>query len=214
MIKVEYIQHWGNDLMVVNAARVSFGNESQSLTDKDQKLIHYLAKHKHMTPFEHMGLTVKITVPLYIRSQIMRHRTFAYNEISRRYTSKDLEFYKPKMDDYRSQSKDNKQGSAEPLEEDIVVKCDIAIQHAYSEALTTYNRLIESGLCREQARMVLPQGLMTEFYASGSLRNWAHFLELREGKDAQAEARYVAAGVRKLIDKHFAESAKALKGDK
>ena len=95
-IKVDYIEHMGSEETIVNAARVSFGNNNVTeLSDKDKKLINYLAKHKHMSPFEHCILSVKITCPLYIRSQIHRHRTFSYNEISRRYTEKDMEFYLP-----------------------------------------------------------------------------------------------------------------------
>ena len=109
MIKAEYMDHMGNDLTVVNSARVSFGSESQELSDKDKKLIKYLADHQHMSPFEHCQLSVRISCPLYIRSQIHRHRTFSYNEISRRYTSKDLEFYIPET--LRKQSDDNRQAS-------------------------------------------------------------------------------------------------------
>lgn len=212
MIKAEYVQHWGNDLMVVNSARVSFGNEKDSVDKKDIKLINYLAKHKHMTPFEHMGLTVKVTCPLYIRSQIMRHRTFAYNEISRRYTSKDLEFYMPEYEDYRGQSTDNKQCSDGTLSQKDAIMCNILMQKAHTEALKSYERMIALGLSREQARGILPQNLLTEFYMSGNLRNWAHFLSLREGKDAQKEVRVIAEDVRALVDKHFEESAKALRG--
>lgn len=211
MIKVEYVQHWGNDLMVVNAARVSFGNEKNQLEDKDKKLINYLADHRHMTPFEHMGMTVKITCPLYIRSQIMRHRTFSYNEISRRYTGKDIECYKPSMSDYRAQSRDNKQCSSGILDEKSSLRCDIIMQQALGDSIKAYNKLIESGLCREQARGVLPNSLITEFYMTGNLRNWIHFLSLRESKEAQAEVVRIAKGVRCFIDEYFEVSSKALR---
>src|SRR5687767_14024229 len=100
----------GEDLSVVNAARVSYGTSSSSLTDKDKKLIKYLADHKHMSPFEHCAMTALITCPLFVRSQIHRHRTFSYNEISRRYTSEDIEFYLPSS--WRKQDEKNKQSSA------------------------------------------------------------------------------------------------------
>lgn len=210
MIKVDYIQHWGDDLMVANAARVSFGNEKDALDEKDVKLINYLASHKHMTPFEHMGMTVKIECPLYIRSQIMRHRTFSYNEISRRYTDRDLRFYIPGFKDFRQQSVSNRQASEGNLKLTDATVAEDAMMNIHTRCFQTYKELIALGLCREQARGVLPQNLMTEFYMTGNLRNWAHFLELRESKDAQAEVRYVSEGVRKLIDKHFTEAAKAL----
>src|SRR5437667_11514171 len=108
-IDVEYIDHMGTDLSIVNAARISYGKHKNELDDKDVKLINYLAQHQHMTPFEHTALTVLVTCPLYIRSQIMRHRTFSYNELSRRYTAEGIEFYIP--DEFRNQSESNKQGS-------------------------------------------------------------------------------------------------------
>ena len=110
---VEYISHMGNDLSIVNAARVSFGAEKQELDGKDMKLIKYLVKHNHTSPFEHCAITMRFTVPLFIRSQHHRHRTWSYNEISRRYTSVDMEFYQP--EEFRTQHKSNRQASTETL---------------------------------------------------------------------------------------------------
>ena len=114
-IQALYVDHMGSDLTVVNAARISFGRKHEELTDGDIKLIEYLAKNEHLSPFEHCSMTAIIECPLYIRSQIHRHRTFAYNEVSRRYTADDLEFYIPPPDDIRAQSKSNKQASEGPI---------------------------------------------------------------------------------------------------
>ena len=110
---VEYIDHMGTDLSVVNAARVSFGVEREKLSDKDVKLINYLMQHNHTSPFEHCALTLRFVVPLFIRSQHHRHRTWSYNEISRRYTSVDMKFYEPK--EFRTQHKSNRQASNNEL---------------------------------------------------------------------------------------------------
>ena len=110
---VEYISHMGTDLSVVNAARVSFGSEKEEVDQKDVKLINYLMAHNHSSPFEHCAITFRFTVPLFIRSQHHRHRTWAYNEISRRYTSVDIEFYEPDM--FRKQHKSNRQASTSDL---------------------------------------------------------------------------------------------------
>ena len=107
--KVQYIEHMGSDLTIVNSARVSFGNSKEELDQKDRRLINYLVRHKHTSTFEHNVMTFKFTVPLFIRSQHHRHRTWSYNEISRRYTDKDLRFYEPK--EFRSQHKSNRQAS-------------------------------------------------------------------------------------------------------
>lgn len=208
-IKVEYINHMGDELTIVNAARVSFGNNSGGkLADKDKKLIKYLADHKHMSPFEHCTLTVKITCPLYIRSQIHRHRTFAYNEISRRYTSKDMEFYTP--DVLRKQAQSNRQASYGALgdSEQEGVKVEITQHHEASMKL--YEDLLAMGVCREQARGVLPQNLLTEFYQTGNLRNYVHFLKLRLHEDAQFEVQTIAKQLGKILLDKFGFAAEVL----
>ena len=158
---VEYISHMGSDLSVVNAARVSFGAEKDSLDEKDEKLINYLMQHNHTSPFEHCAVTMRFNVPLFIRSQHHRHRTWAYNEISRRYTSVDMKFYSPSA--FRTQHKSNRQASNNELVDPIVdtgISTASAAVSAHNRAsLYLYNSLIESGICREQARGVLPQNL-------------------------------------------------------
>lgn len=211
MIDVQYVNHMGNALTVVNAARVSFSGKSLKLSDNDKKLIKYLADHKHMSPFEHLTLTVKVSVPLYIRSQIMRHRTFAYNEISRRYTDKDLEFYVPNT--LRKQHTNNRQaseGEIDSLNNEIL--CTAIMMHQ-SKCLEFYNILIEKGVCREQARGVLSQDLMTEFYMTGNLRNWAHFIDLRKHEGAQKEVQDVANEVIAILKDKFDYAAQVLLDD-
>lgn len=210
-LKVEFIDKMGNDLTIVNAARVSFGNTQEELTDKDKKLIKYLADHLHMSPFEHCMMSVKISCPLYIRSQIHRHRTFAYNEISRRYTSKNLQFYSPPNDDIRVQAKKNRQASADAMTPEMSASMDVAIQSIHQKTLDTYNLLLEQGVCREQARGILPQNLMTEFYMTGNLRNWMHFVNLRLHEGAQKEAQYIANQCLDLLLANFPVGAKAIR---
>lgn len=208
MIKAEYINHMGDDLTVVNAARVSFGKHKKKLDAKDVKLINYLAKHKHMTPFEHCILSVNIKCPLYIRSQIHRHRTFSYNEISRRYTAENIEFYLP--DKLRKQHEKSKQCSDGTLSdvESQVLMGGISASHRVS--LDLYNKLLDKGVARELARGVLPQNLMTEFWMTGNLRNWIHFIGLRLDDHAQEEVQVIAQQVMDIIEDKFPEAGKAL----
>lgn len=209
-IIAEYVDHMGDDLTIVNAARVSFGNKKDLLDAKDEKLIKYLAKHKHMSPFEHVTCTMLIKCPLYIRSQIHRHRTFAYNEISRRYTSKDISFYVPPTDDIRVQAQKNKQASADAMTPEMSAAMMVAIQDIHTKCFDSYNRLIEAGVCREQARGILPQNMMTEFYMTGNLRNWVHFLILRKHEGAQKEVRVIADQIEKKLKELFPFATNAL----
>lgn len=209
-IQVHYIDHMGEDLTPVNAARISFGMKKEKMDEKDEKLTKYLAKHQHYSPFEHCTISLMIECPLYVRSQIMRHRTFAYNEISRRYTDKDMEFYLPEKDDLRTQSENNKQCSDGPLDETLSEVLLSEMECHQDQSLKLYNRLVDAGVSREQARGVLPQDLMTSFYMTGNLRNWCHFLKLRLGKDAQKEVQYVAKGVEKYLKRLYPVSYNAL----
>lgn len=209
-IKVTFIDKMGIDMTVVNAARVSFGVHSEEWSEKDEKLVDYLAKHQHLSPFEHCALTIMVECPLYIRSQIHRHRTFAYNEISRRYTDDGIEFYFPPEEDVRTQAKNNKQGSDAPVSQETAKMALDIMQATVINAKNAYDVLIELGVAREQARGILPQCLMTKFYMSGNLRNFAHFVELRIDAHAQKEAQYVARRVQDIMTAHFFHAAKAL----
>jgi thymidylate synthase (FAD) len=195
--KVEYVDHMGDDLRVVNAARVSFGVEKDELSPKDHKLIKYLIEHKHTSTLEHNIVTFKFTVPLFIRSQHHRHRTWSYNEISRRYTDVDMQFYEPKA--FRTQHKSNRQASNEDEEIDPIINWALskslahnAVREHNRNSWELYTALIEKGICREQARGVLSQNLYTEYYGTVNLNNLLKFIELRSHEGAQWEIQQVA----------------------
>lgn len=212
-ISAELVQGMGDDLTVVNAARVSFGTESQAFNLKDAKLIHYLADHKHFSPFEHCVATFIIECPLYIRSQIHRHRTFSYNEVSRRYTSEDaLTFHLPEY--WRLQHSSSKQCSSGLVLEDVSQNTEIdqKVISLLSEAGQLYTRMLELGVARELARAILPQCMMTRFYMTGNLRNWAHFLALRLDSHSQEEVRIIAEQVKSALHSLFPVSLEALVG--
>ena len=196
---VEYIQHVGDDRTVVNSARVSFGKEIEEIDEKDKKLIKYLIKHRHTSTLEHCFVTFRFTVPLFVRSQHHRHRTWSYNEISRRYTDVDLAFYEPKQ--FRTQHKSNRQASnAEELidptltglydNKNVLVSAELRKHH--EKSLELFNAMIEAGVCREQARGVLPQNLYTSYYGSTNLSNLLKFIDLRIHEGAQWEIVQVA----------------------
>jgi thymidylate synthase (FAD) len=198
--KVELVDYVGNDRTIVNAARVSFGKHKEELDEKDEKLIDYLIRHKHTSVLEHNFITFRIKVPLYVRSQHHRHRTWSYNEISRRYTEENLEFYEPKQ--FRTQHKSNRQASnTEALinpwvdEPDQWIqgrRVEDAVRDHHEESVNLYNKMMELGVCREQARGVLPQNLYTEYYASCNLSNLLKFIDLRTHEGAQWEIQVVA----------------------
>ena len=219
---VELIDHYGTDLTPVNAARVSMNKESSlqedgELKGADSKLIKYLADHGHTSCFEHQSATLRLKVPIFVARQIHRHRTFAYNEVSRRYVKDELEFYWP--DKWRKAADNVKQGSSDEeagpflngppgdLEEYERVYGKIPLVSPQRLAklsaeycVMMYKSLVEEGkVAPEQARMILPQNLMTTFYMSGNLRNWAHFLKLRLDSHAQKEIRDVAEMARDLL---------------
>lgn len=210
-LKATYVDHMGSDLTIVNSARISFGSESQELTDKDKKLIKYLADNEHMSPFEHCTLTILVECPLYIRSQIHRHRTFSYNEISRRYTSEDIMFYSPET--IRKQAASSRQASEGELEEDEAEEAYDIMNYIHESCEQAYEKLLELGVPREQARGVLPQNLMTKFYMTGNLRNWIHFIKLRLDKHAQSEVQEVANQVLSILKEKFPEATKVLLND-
>ena len=199
---VSLVAHMGTDLTIVNSARVSFGNKKTELDDKDRRLIKFLVKHKHTSTFEHNVVTFKFVVPLFVRSQHHRHRTWSYNEISRRYTEKNMDFYLPSR--FRTQHKSNRQASnPEELidpkvwpEDSILAKSSMTmselLQIRTRDCVGTYNDMIERGICREQARMVLPQNLYTEYYGTCNLSNLLKFIDLRLHEGAQWEIQKVA----------------------
>jgi len=196
MIDATLIDYMGTDLSVVNAARVSFGKKSGwakftaghadkgVLHDKDRKLIHYLAEHKHFSPFGHCFASFHIKAPIFVARQLVKHKFLRWNEISRRYVDTKPEFYEPS--EWRGRSEDKKQGS------DGVVNVYMDQDMQWHRQLVAYENLINNGVCPEQARMVLPQSLMTEWYWSGSLDAFADMCNLRCSGDTQLETRLAA----------------------
>jgi len=211
MIQTFYVDHMGTDLSVANAARVSFGKRSEmdtsdvwgppKLKDKDAKLIRYLAEHKHISPFGHAFASFHVKAPVFVARQLVKHKFLRWNEISRRYVDSEPEFYEPV--EWRGRSEDKKQGSAGRVEVGKIG--DISLT---SKVL--YNSLLDRGVCPEQARMVLPQSMMTEWYWSGSLDAFADMCNLRCKPDTQAETRFVADAISEEMEKLFPVSWTAL----
>ena len=191
--RVDYVDHVGSDLTVVNSARASFGVEREDLDDRDKKLIKYLVEHKHTSTLEHCFISFRMVVPLFIRSQHHRHRTWSYNEISRRYTEVDLKFYEPAK--FRTQHKSNRQASNDELINPILSssdRADLAVKQHHFVSVRLFEELINLGVCREQARGVLPQNLYTEYYGTCNLSNLLKFIDLRSHDGAQWEIQQVA----------------------
>ena len=191
---VDYINHMGDDLTVVNSARVSFGVEKNKLDEKDKKLIKYLIKHNHTSTLEHCVITFRFTVPLFVRSQHHRHRTWSYNEISRRYTDEDIDIYE--LSEFRTQHNSNRQASNTDNMINPVLRCgsdcDSLVSMHHQMSFDLYHKMIDAGVCREQARGVLPQNLYTKYYGTVNLNNLLKFIELRTHEGAQWEIQQVA----------------------
>lgn len=228
---VELIDHMGSDLTVVNAARVSMHKESEweidgfdeyidpdsrvisyeprlKLSAKDEKLIHYLARHNHWTPFSHPQVTLRIKMPIFVARQWFKHSVgFTRNEVSRRYVDSTPQFYVPKT--WRKRAENVKQGSSD---ED---HCESSSFSSYASAqcdiiLTLYSYMIEGGVAPEMARMILPQSAYTEFYETGSLAAYARLAKLRLDSHAQKETRLYAEAVSDIMARLFPVSWEAL----
>ena len=215
MIEATYIDHMGTDLSVVNAARVSFGKKRealgtvtvnghtrQSLHYSDTKLINYLAKHKHISPFGHAFASFHIKAPIFVARQLVKHKFLRWNEISRRYVSDEPEFFVP--DVWRGRSADKKQGS------DGVCQTPMHLSPLMNQVLDLYDQMIHDGVAPEQARMVLPQSTMTEWYWSGSLDAFADMCNLRLKTDTQYETQLVAQQIDQIMLGLFPVSWEAL----
>lgn len=201
---ITLVHYSGNDLSAVNAARVSFGAQREELDEKDLKLLSYLAKHRHTSPFEHASISFRVKVPLFVARQWMRHRTQSFNEISRRYTSADIDFFVPK--ELRKQHKSNRQASEGSVDDpNLIALYDAQL----TRALATYEHLIAEGVCREQARAILPQAMYTEFIVTANLLNWLKFIELRDHEGAQAEIIEAARAVRSILETLYPHTTKA-----
>lgn len=193
---VGLIDHLGSEITAANAARVSFGKMKDTMDDKDVQLINYLIDNRHTSPLEHIVFTFSVHCPLFIRGQWHRHRTWSYNEISRRYTEIDLEFYTPPK--LRRQAETNRQASVDSPDFDDAELRKMISDHNVN-SLDLYNKLLDAGVCREQARGVLPQNMMVTFWGTVDLSNLLHFLELRDSEHAQWEIREYAKAIKQLI---------------
>jgi len=219
MIEVTYIDHMGSDLSVVNAARVSFGKNSKPLNHEslgddptmipflsgiDVRLINYLARHKHKSPFNHAFATFHIKAPIFVARQLQKHEYMPWNEISRRYVDIEPEFYQP--DTWRGRSPNKKQGS----EGEVDINPS-SYKSRMLDLVKHYNKLVDMGVAPEQARMVLPQSIMTEWYWSGSLYAFAKMCGLRLSPDTQYETRLVAEQIEDKMMELFPDSWTALR---
>jgi len=218
MIQVTYIDHMGSDLSVVNSARVSFGKKSKSLGevgigddpimvpvlhDTDVRLIRYLAKHNHKSPFNHAFATFHVKAPIFVARQLQKHEYMPWNEISRRYVDEEPELYEAPI--WRGRAEDKKQGSYGEVESNANVL------YYNKNALMMYKQLLDEGVAPEQARMVLPQSMMTEWYWSGSLYAFAKMCSLRCKDDTQAETRVVADAIDEEMENLYPNSWEALR---
>lgn len=208
--KVELLDTLGTDLTIVNAARVSFEKESTELDSKDEKLIQYLAKHGHWTPFAHTQAQFRISAPIFVARQLVKHQIgLVWNEVSRRYVKSDPEFYFPKV--WRGTAENIKQGSAGVVDSNQPnIQINAATTMLVGHSLDVYNSLLEAGVCPEQARMVLPQNAMTTWWWTGSLVAFARVCKQRLDPHAQAETREVAAQIQTLLEPRFPISWRAL----
>lgn len=195
---IKLVRHMGDELAIVNAARMSFDKHKDELDDKDIALLRSLVRNHHTSPLEHVVFTFEVHCPLFVRAQWFRHRTWSFSEVSRRYTSEGMDFFLPSEDEIRMQSADAREASVDglsPVRKEAVEK----MEEATRKAFTTYQELLDMGVSREQARMVLPQNLNTTFLATVDLNNLIKFLQLRSGKHAQSEIRVYAECIKELI---------------
>ena len=207
---IELIEVFGNDLTVVNAARVSFAKESKEMTLADEKLIAYLAKHNHTSPFFHPQIRFRIKMPLFVAREWYRHTIgFARNEVSRRYVNDKPECWVPIAEDLRQKDPKVKQGSKDEPVVNAVELVDYVQSHI-DGTISLYEHLLEQGVAPEVARCILPQSMYTEFIETASLAAYARLYKLRFAPDAQREIQAYAKQVGDLLEKHFPISWKAL----
>jgi thymidylate synthase (FAD) len=218
-MKVDYVDHMGSDLTVVNAARVSFDKHKDKFDESDEKLIKYLASNGHWTPFSHPVITVRVTVPIFVARQLFKHKVgMTENEVSRRYVDDTPEFFYPEV--WRGRPTNGaKQGSSEDVVKSILFKgtaesWESEIDNLYSLHITQcenlYNSMIEGGVAPEQARMVLPQSMYTSWYWTGSLASFARIYKQRTDSHAQKETQEVATMLDEIIRPLFPVSWKEL----
>ena len=205
----------GSDLTVVNAARVSFNKKSEWASDNELKstdrvLISYLARHKHMSPFGHCFASFHVRAPVFVARQLVKHKFLRWNEVSRRYVDEEPEFFDPSISvtRWRGRADDKKQGSRGVVDISNKMLSTLAKHQVWCNK--AYTQLLDEGVAPEQARIVLPQSTMTEWYWSGSLDAWSDMCKLRQGEDAQEETRLVANSISMDMGTLYPESWAAL----
>lgn len=209
-MKIEYVDHMGSDVNVVNAARVSFAKEVEEFNfEKDTKLINYLAKHNHWSPLAHTSISIRVKAPIFMARQFVKHQIgLVWNEESRRYIDEEPEFYKPK--EWRERPSNVKQGSGNKLQFDDCEWVDEAFTRLTDESLGVYRSMIGDGVAPEQARMILPQSTMTNWIWTGSLVAFARIVKLRTEEHAQIEAQELAKKIAEVVEPLYPVSWKAL----
>jgi len=206
-MEAKLVDHMGSDLTIVNAARVSFAKESEQMDDKDERLIHYLAEHGHWSPFAHAFMQFRIKAPLFVARQLVKHQVgLSWNEVSRRYVDDPPEFYNPKV--WRGKPKNSKQGSDGEVEDQNSAK--LILEQTNLLAYKNYNTMIAAGVAPEQARMILPQTMMTEWYWSGSLQAFARVCKQRLDDHTQEETQVIAGLIQERAAALFPVSWDAL----
>ena len=209
-MSVQLIDVFGNDLMVVNAARVSLAKESHEFSLQDEKLVNYLAKHKHISPFFHPQIQFRLKMPIFVAREWFRHTIgFSRNEVSRRYVDSPPEFFMPS--ELRPRAPLKKQGSLEDVPFEKNAECMKILEDHTEACASVYRHLLDQGVCPEQARMVLPQNMMTEFIETGSLAAYARLCDLRMHPDAQKEIRELAAEISTQLEAKFPVCWRALR---
>ena len=206
-LQVELVDRMGSDLTVVNAARVSFSKHSDSMDEKDQRLIKYLARHGHWTPFAHCFLQFRIKAPIFVARQLVKHQVgLVWNEVSRRYVDDEPEMYMPST--WRGKPRNSKQGSEGIAESQYFPS--LYMREVNDLAVTNYNKMIAQGVAPEMARAILPQSMMTEWYWSGTLHAFARVVKQRTDVHSQEETRVIAEAIRDHCTRFFPVSMDAL----
>lgn len=208
--ELSLVDYMGSDKRAVDAARVSFlddDTQAEELDERDTRLLGFLLRERHTSPFEHSVITFRLKVPLYVRAQVMRHRTFSFNEVSRRYTSESIDFHIPQT--LRKQAKTNLQCSTDESVDNVDKLLEV-YRRSTARAFQEYQVLLDCGVAREQARAILPQNMYTVFYMTGSLHNFIHFLRLRLDSHAQPETRELASAMLGVLRKLYPVTMEAV----
>jgi len=204
---VRLVEAWGSDERIIESARMStdgaFRGWGTPEAPGDEKLLRYLLEHQHHTPFEMAGMHIEMQVPVFVLRQIQRHRAASYNELSARYVEIEETFWAPAPEDLHAQPAGKKQGGAGSLDNNTADWAAHIIIAAQRDAFEAYGHLLSAGVCREQARAVLPLGMLTRCRMACNLRMWLHFLRLRLDPHAQEETRVVAEGIASMLRQAF-----------